>query len=447
MKLVREYIFEKFEKESDPIKDLGIGFEREIKEWCEDEYSGIYNRESALIFSCFDGKAEYVEFLIDAGVDPTTNNNSPLKWATRTNNINVVKILLEKGGISKEALEYVINFLDSLRFLEKNNASIKYLKKYYNKKFNEKIDEKFEEKSDPISDMGIGMMRIIKDFCEKTESYYAENKKHWLWICCRENKPEYVKYLIKKGWDINVDSGFPLIAAATTDNLELINYLIDNRARVNLHNTSSITYILKKEHEESYDLINKRMAELNFSGFKNNESINEKFEEESDPIHDMGIGDPLYVAGGRLQKFAKEHDYEFEMKKTRGNKETPSLYVPIKPRFEGRTGFQGGGAIYITKFKYTITYLPEWQPTPYSLRKVWMGYVYVPTDDELSKRPEKTYYGYEEYDNWKISLLKKEMKKGTLKEKALKQQLIGRYGDLTKLLKRIEGSIKKESKK
>jgi len=174
------------------------------------------------------------------------------------------------------------------------------------------------------------------------------------------------------------------------------------------------------------------------------EYIYEKFEKESDPVHDMGIGDPLYVAGGKLQSFAKEHGYEFEMKKTRKNRETPSLYVPIKPRFETRSYFQGGGAMCITKIKYTITYLPDWKDTPFSLRKVWMGYVYVPSDEEYKKAPDSVFNTYEESEKWRFSLLKREMKKGTLKEKALEQQLMGRYGDVSNLLKRMSGNIKKE---
>ena len=45
------------------------------------------------------------------------------------------------------------------------------------------------------------------------------------------------------------------------------------------------------------------------------EYINEKFTDKSDPIHDMGIGDPLHIAGSYLQKFADKNGYHFEMKK------------------------------------------------------------------------------------------------------------------------------------
>ena len=35
MKLVREYINERFTDDSDPIKDMGIGMKHKIKEWLE----------------------------------------------------------------------------------------------------------------------------------------------------------------------------------------------------------------------------------------------------------------------------------------------------------------------------------------------------------------------------------------------------------------------------
>jgi hypothetical protein len=85
-----------------------------------------------------------------------------------------------------------------------------------------------------------------------------------------------------------MDDGFPLLAAATTNNLKLINYLIDNGARLNLDEKNGLIYSIKTHDKKAYNLIKKRMEELSFKGFT--KYVNEKFEEQSDPIKDMEIG-------------------------------------------------------------------------------------------------------------------------------------------------------------
>jgi hypothetical protein len=171
----------------------------------------------------------------------------------------------------------------------------------------------------------------------------------------------------------------------------------------------------------------------------------EKFEEESDPIHDMGIGDPLMRAGSYMQKYAEEHGYEFELKKI-AKTESPVMYVPNdNPEIVSRTSLQGGGVICTTTFKYTITYMPHKKPNVFSLRKVWMGYAYVPTDEDLINPQigrmidSRNFTGFEKY---KANKLRELMKKGGMKEKPLKQALMGRFSDPKKIIARIDKSIK-----
>lgn len=158
--------------------------------------------------------------------------------------------------------------------------------------------------------------------------------------------------------------------------------------------------------------------------------IYEKFTDVSDPIHDMGIGDPLHIAGSKLERYANEHGYHFEMKKISGV-ESPIIIVDLpKPYFIFWDGYMKPGACYIHKLKYTITYMPHQKPNVYSLRKVWMGYTSGKKDRSLK-------------------ILKQEMKSGKAKEKNLNQQLMGRFpkDGIPTMIKRIEYSIKNESKK
>jgi len=172
----------------------------------------------------------------------------------------------------------------------------------------------------------------------------------------------------------------------------------------------------------------------------------ERFEEVSDPIHDLGIGDPLMRAGAKMQRYAENHGYEFQLEKI-AKTESPVMYVPIKPFFEKRTGFQGGGATYTTKLKFTITYI-KGQPKPLSLRKVFMGNVYVPTDEDFYRMKEKQLMRTE-WEKWQIDKLKKEMKKGPMKERPLKQALLGRFSEkeAEDVIKRMDKTIKNINKK
>ena len=175
----------------------------------------------------------------------------------------------------------------------------------------------------------------------------------------------------------------------------------------------------------------------------------EKFTEKSDPIHDMGIGDPLMIAAGKMQEYAEKNGYEFEMKKI-GKTESPVIYVPLKkPRIEQTSGFRGDrGASYITKRMYTITYMPHKKPNIYSLRKVYIGYAYVPTDEDYDRiRRDTGKMNHEDWQNWAIELLKREMKKGTLKQIQVKQTLMGRFSHIPTMIKRLEYSVNHEIKK
>ena len=50
MKIIKEYINEKFTQDSDPISDMGIGMKEVIKRWIENEtnYKTNYDKEDFL---------------------------------------------------------------------------------------------------------------------------------------------------------------------------------------------------------------------------------------------------------------------------------------------------------------------------------------------------------------------------------------------------------------
>ena len=168
----------------------------------------------------------------------------------------------------------------------------------------EYINEKFTEESDPVHDMGIGIELVIKQFCEENEPDDAHDKEAWLWICVKYQEKEYVKYLINAGWDINYADSAALSQAIVNDDYDMIKLLLDNGAKIK---TGYFWNQIRKKHRESYEFIR------NYKGVKRiRENINEKFTEESDPLHDMGIGPKGIVE--ELKKKYHWGDYDIFIK-------------------------------------------------------------------------------------------------------------------------------------
>jgi hypothetical protein len=176
----------------------------------------------------------------------------------------------------------------------------------------------------------------------------------------------------------------------------------------------------------------------------------EKFEEESDPIHDLGIGTPLGIAGGYLQKYADEHGYDFQIVPIR-KQESPIIFVDCEPFFEVLTGNQGGAAVYVYKYKFTITYMPHQAPNIYSLRKEWVGYPFNfsrKEADEITDMWRKYPNRRENYEELKLKKLKENIKSGNVKERDVKQNLMGRFrkDQLPDLIARIDKNLKSDKR-
>jgi hypothetical protein len=171
----------------------------------------------------------------------------------------------------------------------------------------------------------------------------------------------------------------------------------------------------------------------------------EKFSEvDSDPVHSMGIGTPLGIAGHYLQKYADAHGYEFQMVPIR-KQESPIIFVDCEPFYAVLTPNDGGAAVYVYKYKFTITYMPHQAPNIYSLRKEWVGYT------RRLQPGEEFHHGIMHYteikkgeDKFKTDLLKKDMKVGGLKERDVKQNLMGRFSkeQLPDLIARIDKNLR-----
>jgi len=205
MKLVKEYINEKFTDESDPIKDMGIGIDEQIKkfmkndieEYDEDSDATTTNINIILGYAIAYEKEDFVKYLLNKGAD--INNSYVFKWflfackyehlqmvkllikyafnihgnevanyekglriAIINNNINIVKILVEAGAdihaINDRPIKLAAahNRLKIIKYFyeKRKEERRKKINKFFHLK--ENLYEKFTDISDPIKDLGIG---------------------------------------------------------------------------------------------------------------------------------------------------------------------------------------------------------------------------------------------------------------------------------------------------
>jgi hypothetical protein len=125
------------------------------------------------------------------------------------------------------------------------------------------LNEKFVEDSDPIRDLGIGITY------EKIKKWVYENvdpKTPWtyedlLFICAGLSRFDFVQFLLENH-EYNI-----------TELRKVYKDLKNNQINNN------------DNYDEAFKLIRKYIKKWHLG-----ESLNEKFTEDSDPIHDMGIG-------------------------------------------------------------------------------------------------------------------------------------------------------------
>lgn len=138
----------------------------------------------------------------------------------------------------------------------------------------EHIDEKFEEDRDPIHDMGLGI--TTSDIYECIQNFFKldKNEKNIFsyWFLASEMHRYYFVVSVYYGTKIS-EENLIKYSKILLKKSYLINFL-------EMPNVSSLMWKIKSKYVDM------------FKGALNDidESINEKFTEDSDPITDMGIG-------------------------------------------------------------------------------------------------------------------------------------------------------------
>jgi len=187
-------IYEKFTEDSDPIADMNIGMMHEIKLWMESIGESFRNKDHALACSAKYGKLDFVEYLLVAGADVHTyddsalrlasnnghtevvkvllaagadvhaNNDWALRWASDKGHTEVVKVLLAAGADVHAGDDYALQLASYNGHTEVVKVLKDHIAKEKRKKVKESVNEKFTEDSDPIHDMNIGMYNFMNNF-------------------------------------------------------------------------------------------------------------------------------------------------------------------------------------------------------------------------------------------------------------------------------------------
>lgn len=234
-KLVKKNLHEKFSKESDPISDLKIGTMRAIADYAKEKVAT--------------GDSSWTSMI---GWEWEINNDLNLDRQTKTEWID----FLRKHKLIHQKEQKNIR-------LKKMNRLATAKKTWF-----KPITEKFEEDTDPIKDMRIGMSSKWKKFAEKIG---------------RENHDEFNRKYFGK-YDTFKPQGNVVWAT-----LEIAGEGIDIQKAFELACNSHwfIGRKYKKHRREIANVLKKYyFANVN----PDFETVNEKFEEDTDPIHDMGIG-------------------------------------------------------------------------------------------------------------------------------------------------------------
>jgi hypothetical protein len=260
MKLVREHINEKFTIDSDPVHDLDIGMKAA---WDSIKSGSILRITKPINRSHPKNSYVVVEGINNRGADYIQFSYYGYK--------------------NKEALLKHGNTSSKYHFHYGWHISFDFFKEYMELVYLPDLNEKFSKDSDPIQDMGISgiyiedIVREIKDVDKQYENRiyitFEGNKVAKIQMGVKgyygKEEFDYVRKILKKTNYNHIFRGFQV--NPTYDN-ELLLYTKPEYRNI-------IKYTHKHPEIEKYHY-----------WFYSEESLNEKFTSDSDPISDLGIG-------------------------------------------------------------------------------------------------------------------------------------------------------------
>lgn len=250
-------VFEKFEKDSDPIEDMGIG----LPAFWRKEYEKMGSSTTEI---------EYRKYFPKDFVSSTASHEKivnllygTLKYVT-LNKLSPQKAFVKISVWCNIQYNYINEF-------EVRKMVADVLEKHFYMKVNPDftLQEKFVKDSDPIKDMNIGITGLWDYTLEDAATEIWEIMKQYVWkqvLQARANGRTYVLFpalITKDGCE---QLAFEPNEYTMKELVKEVQKHIDHAIKVGAINLTNVKYYPIKE------------------------SVNEKFEEDGDPIKDMAIG-------------------------------------------------------------------------------------------------------------------------------------------------------------
>jgi len=278
-------IYEKFVQDSDPIKDMGIGMQQKVEKYKRN----ILNRKGSMAISsrredsdtlawaAYENEFQIATYLADIVYSKKiVYDNSlrdPLSYAAVSGNTKMGLLLIDHGADLEKSMKYAQKYcnqetITGLFIIERALRNRK------------KVEEKFTEEGDPIHQMGIGIEHI-REF--KTLKEAAKNYVDNINILSKgvfKSKEDLQHYL--KEYELGTSYSSRSLLRCCKEYLEgyygeFKGLTIKNLYNIPFTECGSKLDFLKKFRDEVMKYAKRRL-------------IREKFEENSDPIYDMGIG-------------------------------------------------------------------------------------------------------------------------------------------------------------
>ena len=267
---LKESVNEKFEEDTDPIKDMGIGLYTRHNFISENE---IYTFVAKVFTD--------ILHLDEIPKDILSRNDTRLYVFFGQNQIAYTNLISDYVNTYLFLNNHNFDFFSWKRFHEILKLKYPYLKSWM---FPDELDEKFTDQSDPIHDMGIDGIERLKKILNSIPPgscgslYELYFKKY-----CDKSYEDHAVYLVRTMYHTikNIIEHPELTPQESFEKIVKIEW--DDKRKPLKKNVR--LKILKKVAE----LLSIKFDIEVDPNFENNK-VNEKFSEEGDPVHDMGIG-------------------------------------------------------------------------------------------------------------------------------------------------------------
>lgn len=187
------------------------------------------------------------------------SDNGAIKYYIIQDEATQNKVKLEPLSVKliiAEPVQYYFNATDNIP------------SRRYGKRVKESLKEEFKEDSDPIDDLEIGMMhqikRWIKDIKKDIFSPLGKkrNEEDYLWICAENNKLEFAKYLLDKGYNVNYNDGSALQWACYLGHVDMVKLLLKYGANVFADNSRSYKLAKEENRKEVVKILDDHIKKL-----------------------------------------------------------------------------------------------------------------------------------------------------------------------------------------